>query len=325
MPYSVSKDAEACPASRPWAVKNQQTGKLHGCHPTKEAAKKQQAALYVHVPDARLAENPDMNEREEQDRSGEMEARQRKADLVRAIGPGTSSLRDSDDGMPTLTGRFGSFGEWAEINNKLEGHFMERISPTAFEKTIQENRDNIRVLFHHGLDPSIGNKVLGPIQELRGDTYYEVPLLDTTYNHDLLPGLRAGLYGASFKFGVVKEEFDPRPTRSDHNPSGLPESTVMELRLREFGPTPFPAYAGASAGVRSLTDEVALAALVGEQLITAPEGLRQLFDRAAALSEEPDDTEAETSAATTPSTESRRTQPSHDYLEGKEDKPSWQL
>jgi len=29
---------------------------------------------------------------------------------------------------------------------------------------------------------------------------------------------------------------------------------VIEARVPEFGPTPFPAYAGATTGVRSLTD-----------------------------------------------------------------------
>jgi hypothetical protein len=53
---------------------------------------------------------------------------------------------------------------------------------------------------------------------------------------------------------VVKDELRPHPARSEHNPKGLPEVTVTEARVIEFGPTPFPAYKGASAGVRSSRD-----------------------------------------------------------------------
>ena len=79
-------------------------------------------------------------------------------------------LRSASDGRATMYGRFSAPGEWAEINNLLEGHFMETMSESAFQRTIEEKRDQIRVLFHHGQDPSIGFKVLGKIEELRGDT-----------------------------------------------------------------------------------------------------------------------------------------------------------
>lgn len=52
MPYVVRQD-DRCPASRPWGVSNQQTGDLHGCHPTKEHARSQQRALYAAEDDAR--------------------------------------------------------------------------------------------------------------------------------------------------------------------------------------------------------------------------------------------------------------------------------
>lgn len=163
---------------------------------------------------------------------------------------------ESDGGMPTMVGRFASFGEWVEINSAIEGNFMERMSTRAFEKTIAERRDKIRCLFHHGHDPAIGNLVLGSIRELRADTSYEVPLFDAEYTRGLLPGLRAGVYGASFRFSVVKDELRPHPPRSDYNPKGLREVTVTQADVVEFGPTPFPAYKGASAGVRSTRELV---------------------------------------------------------------------
>src|SRR6266576_1427102 len=156
-------------------------------------------------------------------------------------------LRSEDDGMPTLVGQLAVFDEWTEINSKAEGHFLERIAPGAFDKTISENRDRMRVLFQHGKDPQIGDKPLGPIGSLEADTQSvrsEVPLLDTSYNRDLLPGLQAGLYGSSFRFEVLREQRNREPAKSDYNPRGIQERTVKEVRMAEFGPVTFPAYAG---------------------------------------------------------------------------------
>jgi HK97 family phage major capsid protein/HK97 family phage prohead protease len=196
--------------------------------------------------------------------------------LIRAM-PRGYELRESDDGMPTMFGHFLRFDEWTEIDSFWEGRFMERIAKGAAKKTIRENRAQMRVLFNHGSDPSIGDKVLGPIEDLREDdegAYYEVPLFDTAYNHDLEPGLRSGQYGASFRFRVMREEFQEKPGVSDHNPEGLPERTIKELQVMEFGPVTFPAYQGATAGVRSLTDEY----IVG-RFVTEPKRLRELIEQ----------------------------------------------
>lgn len=178
--------------------------------------------------------------------------------LFRAVQPGLELRAAGDDGgMPTLTGHFAVFNQWTEINSWLEGRFMERLAPGAFRKTFRENRDGIKVLFQHGRDPQIGDKPLGPIAALREEdvgAYYEVPLLDTAYVRDLIPGLEAGLYGASFRFSVMREEIVQNPKKSAHNPEGIPERTIREARVSEFGPVTFPAYPEATAGVRSLTD-----------------------------------------------------------------------
>src|SRR6266566_7998955 len=168
-------------------------------------------------------------------------------------------LRTDDGEMPTLIGSLAVFDEWTEINSKAEGHFLERIAPGAFDKTISENRDKMRVLFQHGSDPQIGDKPLGPISSLQAGERtvdYEVPLLDTSYNRELLPGLEAGLYGSSFRFEVLREQRDRKPVKSDYNPRGIQERTVKEVRMAEFGPVTFPAYAGATSGLRSLTDRM---------------------------------------------------------------------
>jgi HK97 family phage prohead protease len=235
--------------------------------------------------------------------------------LVRALVPVDMELRaDGADGVGTLSGHFAVFDEWTEINSFFEGRFLERFQLGAFAKTFKENRDNIRVLFQHGRDPSVGDKVLGPLDVVEEQTrgaYYEVPLLDTTYNRDLVPGLKAGLYGASFRFKVMQEEFVNKPERSDHNPDGLPERTVTEAKVMELGPVTFPAYANATAGVRSMTDEFVAGHLLARFGDSDPERVRALLaaaagvDDATAGSEPPAattqvDPEPEPPAATTP-------------------------
>jgi phage head maturation protease len=182
--------------------------------------------------------------------------------------------RSADGGMPTLTGHVAVWDQWTEIRSAVEGNFMERFSPTSMVKTLTERTP--KVLFDHGKDPTVGNKVLGPIRSVSPDAYgaaYAVSLLDTSYNRDLIPGLEAGLYGSSFRFRVLQEDYVSRPSRSEYNPRGLPERTVTEAQVMEFGPVTFPAYAGATAGVRSITDT-----MLEKQLLGGDEMLERLAD-----------------------------------------------
>ena len=153
-------------------------------------------------------------------------------------------LRSAPDGSATLYGRFANAGEWAEIKSRAEGHFLESVSQRAFAVSIHENRDHIRCLFHHGLDPSIGTKPLGVIRNLEGDTSYEVDLFDADYVNSLIPGLKTNQYGASFRCKVLADEIEPSPPRTSWNPDGIPLVKIREATLVEFGPTPFPAYKG---------------------------------------------------------------------------------
>jgi Predicted phage phi-C31 gp36 major capsid-like protein len=196
--------------------------------------------------------------------------------LVRAIAPGTGyEVRDAGAGQPVLAGHFAVFDEWTEVNSMWEGHFLERNAKGAFEKTIKSNRDRMKVTLNHGSDPDLGDKVLGTIDELGEDdrgVAYEVGLFPSVPPL-VMEGLRAGVYGSSYRFRVLREEWVEEPGVSDHNPQGLPERTVKEAEVGEFGPVTFPQYEGATAGVRSLTDEY----LFGE-LTADPKRLAAIID-----------------------------------------------
>lgn len=176
--------------------------------------------------------------------------------LERTRTPGLEVRAVSDGSMPTLFGYFLRFDEWTEINSLYEGRFMERITSGAASKTLSENRDGIRILFNHGYDPQIGEKPLTKpeLTEDKSGVKYEGELFDTSYNRDLVPALEAGVLGASFCFRVVQETWNEEPGPSPSNPLGLPERTLTEIGISEGGPVTFPAYEGATAGVRSTTD-----------------------------------------------------------------------
>jgi len=198
-----------------------------------------------------------------------------KDNLFRGVLPFEFTRSEDNTGDGHLVGHFAVFNRWAKIDSFFEGTFMERIAPGAFKKTIKERADKIRVLFQHGRDNQIGDKPIGTIESLAEDDQgaaYDVKMFDVGYVRDLLPGLQANQYGASFRMQVLHEELDAEPAPSEDNPEGLPERTIKEIRLYEFGPVTFPAYAEATAGIRSLTDE-----MVEWAIKQHPERARQLL------------------------------------------------
>jgi HK97 family phage prohead protease len=163
----------------------------------------------------------------------------------------------ADGRLGTLEVNFSKFNTWYRIDSWWEGTFLERTVPGSFKRTIANRGSQVKVLFNHGMDFNIGDKVLSVpevIEERADSPYLEGPLFDTSYNRDLLPGLRAGAYGSSFMFEVLGETWNREPDPSEHNPDGLPERTITEVRLHEAGPVTWPANPDATAGVRSGVD-----------------------------------------------------------------------
>lgn len=180
-------------------------------------------------------------------------------DLIRAVLRDESRAAVSDG--RTMTGYPIVFDQWTEIHG-WEGDFKERIAPGAVKRTLRNNADQVKVLFNHGMDPSIGDKPLGRASVLKADdvgVYLEVPLSRTSYNDDLLALIEDGaIDGMSFRFSVVQEEWNA-PKR------GLPERTITELKLFEVGPVTFPAYEATSVGLRSRDDFEAWRGLTDEK------------------------------------------------------------
>lgn len=156
----------------------------------------------------------------------------------------------------------------AEIHDN-EGHYVEVIDRTAFNKAISDARPQggrsvwrTGVFYNHGMTlhgtPSDRFSVpLGSPIDIRVEQhglltvtrYNNTPLAD-----EILESIRSGdITGHSFTGRIMRS--DPLRPRGGYRRGvkGLPTVRRLELGLREYGPTPFPAYVDtAVVGVRSL-------------------------------------------------------------------------
>ena len=155
-----------------------------------------------------------------------------------------------DEASSVLEMRFAIFNRWQEISD-AQGRYLERLSPGVFRKSLKERFAGIRAVLSHGKDPSLGSTVLGKIAEIREEAEGAIARVNLfrAVPELLLDGLRAGVYGASFRGEPIKSETNWHPGISRHNPEGIPEVTRLEIRLRDIGPTPFAAYEGTTATV----------------------------------------------------------------------------
>lgn len=198
--------------------------------------------------------------------------------LYRACAPIRLRAADDDGDAPILFGNFARFGEWNEIDSVVEGRFLERVQKGAYARTFRHKSTRMPVLFQHGWDPEVGDKVIATTEVLREDEdgpYFEARLLDGLPPL-LLAGLREDRYGVSYRFRVLREDWVERPERADHNPDGIPERTIREAEVYEFGPVTFPADPQAAIAVRSLTD-AALAPVLIRHLLSDPDRVEQML------------------------------------------------
>ncbi|MGH3097901.1 MAG: HK97 family phage prohead protease [Streptosporangiales bacterium] len=169
---------------------------------------------------------------------------------------------DGDDGR-TVEAYAAVFDTASEIRDQ-DGHYTESISRTAFDKTIAERAAKFQVFYNHGLTlhgtPSErGSMPLGAPLEVRADgrglftvtRYNRTALAD-----EVLENIHSGaITGQSFSGRFIQSD----PARVPRRGRGgeLPQVTRTEIALREYGPTPFPAYQEAAVvGVRAIARQL---------------------------------------------------------------------
>jgi phage head maturation protease len=199
------------------------------------------------------------------------------SDFIRAVALDDIRIRSGGTGR-TVEAYLAVFDETAEIIDQ-DGHYLERNSSRAFNQTIAHKHGRFPVVYHHGLTiagtPSErGSVPIGVSTEVRVDkrgvlTISEYGTSDLA--SEVLEAIRMGAVTAqSYGGKFVKSDPQRRPVGGfTRGPDGrLRTVTRLEVALREFGPTPFPAFAGAAiTGIR--TQQVLGA------LLTAPADRRQ--------------------------------------------------
>jgi HK97 family phage prohead protease len=135
---------------------------------------------------------------------------------------------------------------YASVFEKRSGNlggFVERVKPTAFNKTIQEA--DVRALWNHDPQYVLGRTGAGTL-ELSIDNsglYYRSLLPNTSYANDLAALLeRRDVRESSFTFFNVQDSWDLTE-------EGYPQRSLIEVGLIDVAPVTFPAYPDATSGV----------------------------------------------------------------------------
>lgn len=166
-------------------------------------------------------------------------------------------FRSAEGEAGILEGRMLPYNVWARIDSFVEGRFYERFHPRSLAKHLSEKASQVRILFQHGQD-LLGRQPIASFESFRDEedgVHYSARLFPNLPPL-LMDGLRAGQYGSSIHHKPVKMSVDRRPPKSEHNPEGWQERSISEARIREFSVVTFPVYEGATAGVRSITDDL---------------------------------------------------------------------
>jgi phage head maturation protease len=182
---------------------------------------------------------------------------------VRTVGTGRQEARE-------VTAYAAVYNTPAEIHDQ-DGHYIEELDPVVFNRAISHSapagsRKNWRVgvFYNHGMTilgtPSDRHSMpVGVPKDITSDSHGLLTV--TTYHRsqfadEIVEGLESGaIPGYSFSGRFLRS--NPMIPRGGFRPGqGGSLRTVrrMESTLREYGPTPFPAYAEAGiTGIRSDT------------------------------------------------------------------------
>jgi HK97 family phage prohead protease len=173
----------------------------------------------------------------------------------------------------TVTAYAAVFDTPAEIADS-HGHYMETIDRTAFNRTIKGAGQKAGVFYNHGMTihgtPSeAGSIPIGVPTSITADRkglltvsrYNGTPMADA-----VLEAMRDGaIPGYSFTGRIIRSNPERLPRQRGGD---LPTINRTELGLKEYGPTPFPAYSGAEiVSMRS--------AMLGERAIMSEDELAE--------------------------------------------------
>jgi HK97 family phage prohead protease len=186
----------------------------------------------------------------------------RPRDIERSVPLLDIEINRSGDGR-TVTAYAATFGTPYEVRD-FDGHYDETINPQAFNRAIGRGVQAVQVVYNHGMTlwgtPSERYSMpLGVPVEIRAEAkglltvtrYAKTPLAD-----EVLELIDAGAIRTQSFRGEVIRSAKPVPGKN-----GRPVIERLQLGLKEYGPTPFPA--NNSAAILAVRSSL-LAAQVGE-------------------------------------------------------------
>ena len=149
------------------------------------------------------------------------------------------------------------FDTESEIRDQ-DGHYIEKLAPTSFDRTIQHKGTGFGVLFNHGrtIDGTPNPMATMPIGvpiEVKSDpkgVFTATRYLDNPLADQVLDAINSG--------AIRAQSFSGRYTKSRRDLSsrarlGLPTIHRLEVDMREYGPAVFAAYTDAAIlGTRSM-------------------------------------------------------------------------
>jgi HK97 family phage prohead protease len=227
-------------------------------------------------------------------------------DFIRAVSLDDIKIRSGGTGR-TVEAYAAIFDEPAEIMDS-DGHYYEVNHRSAFNRTIQNSGGRFPVVYHHGLTiagtPSDrGSVPIGVSTEVRADKRGVLTISEygnSTLADEVLEAIRMGSVKAQ-SYGGRFLRSDPRAPRGGFRAGidgKLKTVTRLEVAMREFGPTPFPAFAGAAiTGVRAQQILGSLLTAPAEQRATMLDHLATLGSGQDPVEEEIDGTADEALAA----------------------------
>ncbi len=179
-------------------------------------------------------------------------------DEIRSVPFTVTRTAEEGDGL-TLEGYAAVFNSPTEINARNEGHFLERILPGAFKRSL--GRRTPVLMFNHGQHPLVGEMPIGKITEAREDAqglFIRARMHDNWLIEPVRDAIASGaIDGMSFRFSVPKGGDAWRPGKD-----GLRERDLLHVNCSECGPVVSPAYEQTSVALRSGNEPITKSDLV---------------------------------------------------------------
>jgi uncharacterized protein len=170
-------------------------------------------------------------------------------DLARAFPFDDVTVRSDGDGR-TVEAYAAAFAPVSAEIRDQDGHYMEELARTSFDKTINDRGTNFGVFYNHAKtlygtpDGNLSVPIGVPVEVSRDDkgVFTATRYLDNPLADSVLDGIKQrAIRGYSFTGRTIKSTRMRATQRG-----GLPTIVRNEIAMREYGPTVFPAYTEAT-------------------------------------------------------------------------------